>query len=113
MGTDESTPLQIYLGFFFWRFINIFVMQKKMENQHIRRVMRKSTFCNALSTHLTIFFFFCYIIEPSLISKSEISSLNQSSVVVKVGLYRNRSEAPKAGLFTTRLIFRCKYIAML
>ena len=77
-------------------------------------MMRKSIFCNALSAQLTIFFVFVIlIIEPSLISKSEISSLNQSSEAVQNGLYLNRSEAPKIGLLITKLILRCKNKAML
>ena len=82
-----------------------------MEIQHISRVMRKSTFCICLKHASYHFVWFCYLIEPSLISKSEISSLNQSSVAVQIDLYRNRSEAPKIGFFTTRLILRGKHIA--
>ena len=74
-----------------------------MEIQHISRVVRKSTFAMRYARILP-FSLFCYLIEPSLISKSEISSLNQSSVAVQIGLYRNRSEAPTIGLLTTRLI---------
>ena len=70
-----------------------------MEIQHISRVMRKSTFCICLKHAFYHFLWFCYLIEPSLISKSEISSLNQSSVAVQIGLYQNRSEAPKIGFF--------------
>ena len=39
----------------------------------------------------------------SLLYKSEISSLNPSSVVVQPGLCRTWSETPKTGFLTTRL----------
>ena len=40
-----------------------------------------------------------------LLSKSEISSLKLSSVAVQPGLCRTRSETPKTGFLTTRLIY--------
>ena len=39
-----------------------------------------------------------------LLSKSEISILESSSVAVQPGLYRTWSETPKTGFLTTRLI---------
>ena len=41
-----------------------------------------------------------------LLPKSEISSLLQSSVAVQPGLCQTRSETPKTGFLTTRLIKR-------
>ena len=40
-----------------------------------------------------------------LLSKSEISSLYSSSVLVQPGLCRTWSQTPKTGFLTTRLIF--------
>ena len=49
---------------------------------------------------------FCYIDSTiPLLSKSEISSLNLSSVAVQPGLCGTWSETPKTGFLTTRLIF--------
>ena len=49
---------------------------------------------------------FCYIDSiDTLLSKSEISSLNPSSVAVQPGLCRTWSEIPKTGFLTTRLEF--------
>ena len=84
-----------------------------MEIQDINHVMRKSTFCICVKNASYHFLCFCYLIEASLISKSEISSLNQYSVIVQNGLYWNGSEAPKIGFLTTRLILRGKHIGML
>ena len=64
---------------------------RKMEIQHISRVMRKSTFCICVKQASYHFLCFCSLIEPPLISKSVISSCNQSSVAVQIGLYQNRS----------------------
>ena len=84
-----------------------------MEIQHISRVMRKATFCICVNYAFYHFLCFCYLREPSLISKSEIPSLNQSSVAVQIGLHRNKAEAQKIGFLTTRLILRGKHIAMI
>ena len=48
-----------------------------------------------------------------LLSKSEISSLMPSSVAVQTGLCLTRSETPKTGFLTTRLILhRCVNLMM-
>ena len=40
-----------------------------------------------------------------LLPKSEISSLQPSSVAIQPGLCQTRSETPKTGILTTRLIY--------
>ena len=50
-------------------------------------------------------FSFCYTDSTiPLLPKSEISSLQPSSVAVQPGLCRTRLETPKTGFLTTRLI---------
>ena len=41
-----------------------------------------------------------------LLSKSEVSSLSPSSVIVQPSLCRTWSETPKTGFLTTRLIYK-------
>ena len=81
---------------------------------YLSRVMRKPMFCECenkdadqlcgnreADQHLC----FRYIDSTiPLLSKSEISSLQPSSVAVQPGLCRTRSETPKTGFLTTRLI---------
>ena len=79
-------------------------------------VIRKSAFCicenkdaDQLRSNCAADQRLCFRYMDSAISllyKSEISSLNPSSVVVQPGLCRTWSETPKTGFLTTRLKFK-------
>ena len=56
---------------------------------------------------LTSLCFRCIDSTIPLLHKSEISSLQSSSVVVQPGLCQIWSESPKTGLLTTRLNYTC------
>ena len=57
---------------------------------------------------------FCYTDSTlPLLPKCEISSLLPSSVIAQPGLYGTRSETPKTGFLTTRLIGSCLQVSSL
>ena len=82
------------------------ILQTLIRN-YLSRFMRKPDFCICENKDADQCLCFRYMDSTiPLLPKSEISSLQPSSVAVQPGLCRTWSETPKTSFLTTRLIYK-------
>ena len=119
-----DSPLPPFLLYLRWKsgvtFVRRCFRDDNYSLNHLSLVVRKPAFCicenkdaDQLRGNREADQRLCFRYIDStvpLLSKSEISSLQLSSVAVQPGLCRTWSETPKTGFLTTRLI--CSFLFM-